>query len=91
MDAIEAVIELVKERDDLASVVDDYESWFESLVGKRITIAHRHKKKTIYVSAVVEEFTPGEGWLARDIEGDDCIALTFEDFAKGDAWVNKDE
>lgn len=89
MDAIESVIELVKDRDDLSRQVDGYESWFDSLIGKLVTVIVRHKKKTHYVSAVVEEFTPGEGWMARGIEDDECLAITFDDFVAGDVWVDK--
>ena len=38
MDAIEAVLELAKERDELASIVESYEEMLESLVGKKVLL-----------------------------------------------------
>ena len=63
MDALEAVIDLVKQNEELAHTVDAYEEWFESLVGRAVTISRTHKKKTEFITGEVEEFEPGEGWI----------------------------
>jgi hypothetical protein len=90
MEAIEAVIELTKERDDLAAEVDMYESWFEALIGKHVTLATKSKKKTRYIECVVTEFTPGEGWTVQSTGDDEEIYVaTFEDMASGKMWVTE--
>jgi hypothetical protein len=89
MNAIEAVVEVVKANEEMTSTLDTYDSWFESLVGKTLTITQKHKNKTRFVTAEVEEFEAGEGWLARDIETDDMFAVTFEDLAEGRAWIER--
>jgi hypothetical protein len=89
MDALEAVIDLVKQNDDLVHTVDTYEEWFESLVGRAVTISHTHKKKTEFITGEVEEFEPGEGWIVRCIENDEVMTLTFEDILDGRAWIIK--
>lgn len=90
MEAIEAVLDLAKERDELASDLETYENWFESLVGKDVTLAVKHKKKTRFVTCVVVEFTQGEGWeLKADDHIDEVYMVTFEDFVAGRVWVSK--
>ena len=90
MEAIEAVLDLAKERDELASDLETYESWFESLIGKEVTLACKHKKKTRFVDCVVVEFTQGEGWeLKADDDIDEVYMVTFEDFVAGRVWVSK--
>ena len=56
MNAIEAVVEVVKANEELTETLDVYESWFESLVGKTLIIEQRAKNKTRFVTAEVEEF-----------------------------------
>lgn len=89
MDAIEAVLDLVKERDELASDLETYESWFEALVGRSVTLALKRKSKTRYVECVVNEFTQGEGWELKSDETDEVYMVTFEDFAEGRVWLTK--
>jgi len=89
MNAIEAVVEVVKANEELTETLDTYESWFESLVGKTLIIEQRNKNKTRFVTAEVEEFTEGEGWLARDVETDDVFEVTFDDLVEGRAWVER--
>jgi hypothetical protein len=88
MDAIEAVVALVKERDELLDVLEDYEEWFDSLVDKHVTLkvaTGKHKYK--FVNVVVTAFVPGEGWEAQDEESDAVYEIEFSDFVKGIAWV----
>jgi hypothetical protein len=89
MDALEAVLDLVKDRDEIASELETYESWFESLVGKNVTLTLKHKKKTRYVECIVTEFTQGEGWeLQSTDEEDEIFMVTFEDFVSGKVYIN---
>lgn len=87
MDAIEAVVDLAKERDELADELETYVDWFEGLVGQTVTLALKHKKKTRFVDCTVTEFTPGEGWVLQADDDDEMHVVTFEDFAKGRVWV----
>lgn len=89
MDAIEAVVEVVKANEELTNTLEVYDEWFDALIGKTVTIVHESKKKTRFVTAEVEEFEPGEGWLARDVETDEVFEVTFTDFAEGRAWVTR--
>ena len=89
MEAIEAVLDLVKERDEIASDLETYENWFESLVGREVTLAVKRKKKTTFVECVVVEFNQGEGWELKSDETDEVYMVTFEDFAEGRVWVTK--
>lgn len=88
MEAIESVVALVKERDELAETVEEYEEWFEALVGKRVSLQLPSKKSKVkaYVEVTVTEFIPGEGWEAHD-ENDNVYELDFMDFVKGEAWL----
>jgi hypothetical protein len=89
MEAIEAVLDLAKERDELANDLDTYESWFESLVGKHVTLGIKHKKHTKFVECTVTEFNQGEGWeLTADVEEDEVYMVTFEDFVSGKVRLN---
>lgn len=87
MEAIEAVLDLAKERDELNADLEVYESWFESLVGKEVTLSVTHKKKTKYVDCTVMEFTPGEGWELTSEDTDEVYMVTFDDFVDGRVWV----
>ena len=94
MDVVEAVVDLAKERDELAHELETYENWFEMLVGREVTLVLRkNKRKTRYITCTVEEFTPGEGWILKS-EDDEIYTASFEDFASGHVWVagaNKDD
>ena len=87
MDALEAVLDLVKQNEELAQTLDTYEDWFESLVGRTVTIKRRHKNKTTFVAGEVEEFEPGDGWIVRCIEDDEILTMTLEDLLEGGAWI----
>jgi len=92
MEAIEAVLELAKERDEIAADLETYENWFESLVGKRATLTVPHKKKvTRFVECMVTDFTQGEGWelTSTDTE-DEVFMVTFDDFVNGCLMIHKD-
>jgi hypothetical protein len=46
MQAIQAVLDLVKERDEITEELETYENWFESLVGEHVVLSVKSKKKT---------------------------------------------
>lgn len=86
MEAIEAVLDLAKERDEMEAELNTYEEWFEALVGKEVTLAIKTKKKTRFVTCRVVDFVEGEGW---ELEGeDDTYMANFVDFASGKVWLN---
>jgi hypothetical protein len=94
MDAIEAVVALTRERDELAEDLDVYESWFESLVGQTVTlrVTTKNMKRTRFVECVVGEFTSGQGWVLTSLEPEDdpdVYHVSFEDFVKGRVHVEK--
>ena len=83
MDAIEAVLDLAKDRDELANELETYESWFETLIGRKVTLNLKLKKnKTRFVECVVTDFNPGEGWELTN-EDDEVFMVTFEDLFSG--------
>ena len=83
MEAIEAVLELAKERDELANELETYEEWFETLVGRHVTLSVKHKKTTRFVECAVTEFIQGEGWELTSEEDDTVYMTTFEDLFNG--------
>jgi hypothetical protein len=87
MEAIEAVLDLAKERDDAINELETYESWFEELVGKEVTMKHTSKKKTKFIDCTVTAFHTGEGWELTATDVDDVFMVTFEDFVSGNAWL----
>lgn len=88
MEAIEAVLELAKERDELANEVETYESWFESLVNRKVTMSIKQKKTTRFVDCVVTEFTPGEGWEMTSVDDDEIFMVRFEDLMSNKVSFN---
>jgi len=93
MEAIEAVLELAKERDQIADELETYEDWFESLVGRKVTLSLRNKKSTRFVECVVTEFVEGEGWELTSCEGEgdeEVFMTTLEDIFKGKVVIHQD-
>jgi hypothetical protein len=87
MQAIQAVLDLVKERDEIADELETYENWFESLVGENVVLSVGSKRKTRFVDCIVTEFTPGEGWVLQSLDEDDVHVVTFEDFVRGRLYI----
>ena len=87
MEAIEAVLELAKERDDAVNELETYEEWFEELVGKDVTLSLTSKKKTRFVDCTVAAFHAAEGWELTATDSDEVYMVTFEDFASGKVWL----
>ena len=95
MEAIEAVLELAKERDQIADELETYEDWFESLVGRKVTLSLKSKgkqnKSIRFVECVVTEFVEGEGWELTSCEGEDEVfMITLEDIFKGKVTIHQD-
>ena len=88
MDAIEAVLDLAKERDAIADELDIYEDWFESLVGRAVTLTLKRKQQMRFVECEVVNFVQGEGWELKNTETDEIYEVTFEDFVSGKVRVN---
>lgn len=86
MEALEAVLDLAKERDELAHEIETYESWFESLVGRKVTLNFKEKKHIRFVEGTICEFNEGEGWSVEDDDGE-IYVLSFDDFFNGKAVV----
>jgi len=82
MEAIEAVIDLVKERDELASIVETYEESLESLVGKTVLLTLGRKNHKRFVECTVTDFNGPDGWEVTSGE-DEVHMITFEDFLSG--------
>ena len=83
MEAIEAVLELAKERDHIAEELETYEDWFETLVGRHVTLTIKSKKHTRFAECLVSEFVEGEGWELQGEDDDTVYVITFIDFVKG--------
>jgi len=95
MEAIEAVLELAKERDQIADELETYEDWFESLVGRKVTLSLKTKGKHVrFVECVVTEFVEGEGWeLSSQEEGaadEEVFMVTLEDIFKGKVSIHQE-
>lgn len=83
MEAIEAVLELTKERDELASSVEAYEEILASLVGETVILTVGRKNHKRFVECTVTEFHGVEGWELSSTDEDEVYMVTFEDFVKG--------
>ena len=91
MEALEAVLDLAKERDELAHELETYESWFEALVGKHVILTEGRKKHKRFIECVVTEFVEGEGWELESLEDDnEVFVVTFEDFVEGKVFVREE-
>jgi len=96
MEAIEAVLELAKERDQIADELETYEDWFESLVGRKVTLSLKTKGKHVrFVECVVTEFVEGEGWELTSCEEtesgeDEVFMVTLEDIFKGKVSIHQE-
>lgn len=91
MEAIEAVLELAKERDQLAEELETYEDWFEELVGRKVTLSVKEKKKHVrFVECIVSEFVEGEGWELTSTESEDeeVFMITLTDIFLGKVTIN---
>lgn len=87
MEAIEAVLELTKERDELASSVEAYEEILASLVGETVTLTVGRKNHRKFVECTVTEFNGLDGWELVSTDNDEIYMITFEDFVKGKVQV----
>ena len=88
MDAIEAVLDLAKERDAIADELDIYEEWFETLIGRTATLTIKRKQHLRFVECEIVDFIQGEGWELKNTETDEVYEVTFEDFVSGKVRMN---
>lgn len=87
MEAIEAVLELAKERDQIAEELETYEEWFEELVGRKVTLSLKNKKSTRFVECDVTDFVEGEGWELTGEEFETYM-ITLCDIFKGKVQIH---
>jgi hypothetical protein len=83
MDAIEAVLELAKERDELATTVETYDDMLEMLVGKSVILTVGRKNHKRFVECTVTDFHGSDGWELVSTEDDEVHMVSFEDFVTG--------
>jgi hypothetical protein len=83
MDAIEAVLELAKERDELATTVETYDDMLEMLVGKSVILTVGRKNHKRFVECTVTDFHGSEWWELTSTDDDEVYVITFEDFVTG--------
>lgn len=92
METITAVVEIVRENEEMSRTIETYECWFDALIGQTVTMKYKRRNKTRWVTCVVEEFEEGQGWLVRDLESDEVFPLTLDNLFDGSAVVtNKPE
>jgi hypothetical protein len=90
MDTITAVVELVRENDEMRKSLNLHEEACENLIGRTVTFSHKRKNKTTYVTCEVEEFDMETAeWLVRDIESDEVFPLTFDSLFDGSVVVER--
>jgi len=82
MEAIEAVIDLVKERDELVNIVESYEDELEALVGKDVILTVGRKNHKRFVECTVTDFNGTDGWELTSSD-DEVYMATFADFVSG--------
>lgn len=87
MDAIEAVLDLAKERDELETTIEEYETSMASLVGKTILMTIGRKKHQRFVECTVNEFHGIDGWEVTSNDDDEMFMITFDDFVSGKVQV----
>jgi len=87
MEAIEAVIELVKERDDLVHVVESYEDSLEALVGKTVTLTLGRKNHKRFIECTVTDFHGTDGWELTSSD-DEVHMVTFLDIVSGKVQIS---
>jgi hypothetical protein len=87
MDAIEAVLDLAKERDELAETVSTYETALEGLVGKTVLLSFGKKNHKRFVECEVTEFLGEDGWEATGVEDQEVYVFTIEDLVSGKVQI----
>jgi len=92
MDAVQAVVDLVRETNDLRQKVEKFNKVFEDLVGSRVTFRVKHTRKYKFYDCIVDNFT-GEGWeLIQDTDNERPLGFyaTLSDIINGNLWVTED-
>jgi len=92
METITAVVELVRENEEMHKSLDIYEEMFESLIGRTITISMKKKNKTRFLTCEVEEFDLGAGeFLVRDIDSDEVFTITVDKLFDGSVTIQRSQ
>jgi hypothetical protein len=93
MDAIQAVVELARENEELQEEVKSYEDMMEKLVGAYVSYCHETKKKKYY-DCTVDSFDPDTcTWHLvvdeKEENGPETFDVTFDDFVSGRLWITE--
>ena len=91
MEAVQAVVDLARENEELQEEVKSYEDMMEKFVGAYVSFCHETKKKKYY-DCTVESFDPDTcTWhLVVDEPEEnspDSFDATFDDFVSGKVQV----
>lgn len=93
LSVVQSVVKLARENADLLKEVTKYdktltkyESWFDSLVGRRGTIKYRKGRRTVFVDGTVSFFSGFEWELTPD-DGSEARFFNFQDITDGYFWV----
>jgi hypothetical protein len=91
MDALQAVLALARENEDLKHQVSEYEEFMEKLVGASVTYTVKEGKKTKYHQCTVDSWN-GDCWelIEEDPEDPDdpeVFEVTMDDFVEGRLWI----
>lgn len=91
MEAIQEVIDLVHENEDLSETIQVYEGWFHKIVGKSVIYEKktRSKKHTNYLECKVTRFMYTRGWDLLCSETDEVYRVGFMDFVHGRVYLKK--
>lgn len=93
MDAIQAVIDLARENEELRTKSEKFDKIFEDMVGSHVTFRVKHTRKHKFYNCVVDSFT-GEGWeLIQETDDERPLGFyaTINDLVTGNMWVTEDE
>lgn len=91
MDALQAVLDLAREKNELQHQLKDYESFMEKLVGASVTYTVKEGKKTKYHQCTVDSWN-GDCWElieddSEDPDDPEVFEVTMDDFVEGRLWI----
>jgi hypothetical protein len=84
MDAIESVVSLVRENNELREQVESFESSVEQFVGKTVTLRINEGRKIKFYTCIIDQWN-GEEWELSELDSDDPknFTATLEDLIEG--------
>lgn len=91
MDALQAVLDLAREKNELRHQLTDYEGFMEKLVGASVTYTVKEGKKTKYHQCTVDSWN-GDCWELieddpEDPDDPEVFEVTMDDFVEGRLWI----